>query len=118
MTKLMTCEKKMRRSNPKVSPMSRAMPVRSAAKSMCIIGTVERARRMTPRPIELLHEEECVEHDRFREGDREDGLNQDRRRSARITADRRGGAHTDQTDANGGAQRGQTDVDAAGHLCK
>jgi len=60
-----------------------------------------------------FHQEERVEHDGFRKGDGQDGLDQNLRGCAGIPAHRGGSRHADQTHADGCSHRGQADVDIA-----
>ena len=65
-----------------------------------------------------MDEEERVEHDRFRERDRENRLHQNRSRRAGIAADRGSRAHADESDADGRAEGREADVNASGHFCQ
>src|SRR6266850_1127889 len=64
----------------------------------------------------LLDEKQRVEHDRFRERDRKDRLNQNLCRGHRIAPHGIRSFHTDQTDCNGRTQRRQTNMQATVHI--
>jgi hypothetical protein len=67
---------------------------------------------------DLVNEEECVKDDRFREGDRQDRLHENRRRRARVTADGRSRAQTGKAYANAAAHGRKSYVNVATHLCQ
>jgi hypothetical protein len=58
----------------------------------------------------LSHEEQGVEHDRFGESNRQDRLDENRRRRSGITPHSDGSARPDQTNPNRGAKRRQADM--------
>src|SRR5262245_43207609 len=62
----------------------------------------------------LLHEEQGVEHDGFREGDGQDRLHENRRGRAWISSNRLRCLHSDETYGQGGAQDRKSDVKVAG----
>src|SRR5204863_8764422 len=64
----------------------------------------------------LADEEERVEDERFGEGDRQDRLDENRRRGARVTPDRLGGLHADAADRERRAKGGESDVNIANHI--
>lgn len=68
--------------------------------------------------LRLFNEEERVEHDRFRERDRENRLHENRRGGAGIATDGRGCAHADQTDTYGRAKSREAYVNASIDLCQ
>src|SRR6185295_15359063 len=66
--------------------------------------------------VSLLHEEQGIEHDRFGEGDGQNGLDHDLCRRAGISAHRGRCAPSDDADADGCAESRQTDMQASCHL--
>jgi hypothetical protein len=78
--------------------------------------------RVTPEktgaPNRLSNEEQSVEHDRFREGDRKNRLHQNRGGRTGIATDGGGSAHADQSHANRRAEGGEADVNASANLCQ
>src|ERR1700720_4003836 len=66
----------------------------------------------------LLHEEQSVEHDSFREGNGQDRLDQDFRRRAGIASHRLRSLHADEAHAEGRAKRRQTDVNVSAQFCQ
>ena len=66
----------------------------------------------------LRRQEDREEHDAFREGGAQNGLNQNLRRRAGIASHRFRSLHADETHADGRAERRQTDVNISGHFCQ
>jgi hypothetical protein len=66
----------------------------------------------------LVNKVERVEHNRFRQSDRENRVHEDRRESARVATDRRGHAKAGKTDADPNAHGGKTDVNASANFCQ
>src|SRR5215217_5473023 len=113
MTKLMTWERNIQRLNPKVSPVVRAISVKPLACARIAVFMFKGSMRPNA-GARLLHEEQSVEHDRFRQSNRENRLHQNGSRRSWIAANRRSRAHTDQTDTDGRAECRQPHVNASG----
>src|SRR5262244_2667534 len=69
-----------------------------------------------PGKFSLSHQEQGVEHDRLSEGDGQNRLDQNLRRSAGITSYGFRSRHADQADRQSRAKRCQTNVYAANHI--
>ena len=66
----------------------------------------------------MPQKEERVEHNRFGQSDRQNSVNDNRRKRARISTDRGRHSQTRKTDPDSDAHRGETDVNASSHFCK
>src|SRR5439155_22679565 len=64
----------------------------------------------------LLDQEKCVEHDRFREGNRQNLLHQNFRGCHRIASHGNRSPHPNQAHGNGRAKRCQTYVQTSTHM--
>jgi len=73
---------------------------------------------ITPAQKVLVNKVERVEHNRFRQSDRENRVHEDRRKSAGVATDRGGHAQTGETDADPNAHGGETDVNASRNFCQ
>src|ERR1019366_4537365 len=105
MLKLMICEIRCGQSTPNMSAtcfIGLTLPACASIKEEFIsrkIGDQGRGIRWTPRPgssVPVLLKEQGVEHDRFGEGDGQDGLDQDLRRGTGIASHRFRGFHADE----------------------
>src|SRR5438270_203964 len=103
----MICAPRCVQSTPKVRAIPATCPSLSwaASNSMAIMCS-------HPRQLWLLHQEQGVEHDCFRERNRQNGLHQYLCGCAGIASHRGRGGHADETYADGCAERGQAD----GHI--
>ncbi len=66
----------------------------------------------------LLNKKQRVKDDGFRKGDGQNRLHENRCRCAGIAADRGGGAHSDETDADGGTESREADVNFSSDFCE
>lgn len=66
----------------------------------------------------MAKEVERVKDDRFSQCDRENSMDDNRRESPRIAADRCGHAQTGEPDADANPHRCEADVNAPSHFCK
>ena len=66
----------------------------------------------------LVNKVERVEHNRFRQSDRENRVHEDRRKSAGVATDRGGHAKAGKTDSDPNAHGGKTDVNASANFCQ
>src|ERR1700738_608684 len=112
--KLITWERKIFQSKPKVSAVSLTMSPMVPAARMKFISLGKKADAF--RRGRLLNQEQGVEHDRLRERDGQNRLHQDRCGCAGIAADGGRRAHADKSDADGRAKCCETHVKASGQF--
>src|SRR4051794_38684854 len=110
MQKLIICAPRWGQSTPKVRAICSICPPSCAAKKMKAIILALTRRKL------LLQQEQNVKHNGFREGDRENRLDENLGGGPGIPSDGGCGRPTYQTHSDGRTQRGHADVETSAHL--